>query len=53
MTIDERMERPTGLVEALAASVVAHDSRIESLIAAAAKHERAVEDVHKQWRNKS
>jgi hypothetical protein len=33
MTIDERMERLTGIVESLAASVVAHDNQIESLIA--------------------
>jgi hypothetical protein len=33
------MERLTGIVEALAASVVAHDNQIESLIAVAGKHE--------------
>jgi hypothetical protein len=45
MTIDERMERLTGIVEALAASVVAHDNRIEFLIAMAERHERALEDM--------
>jgi hypothetical protein len=49
MTIDERMERLTGIVESLAASVVAHDTQIESLIAVAEKHERAIEDMSKQW----
>jgi len=50
-------------VDTLAATVVAHDGQIESLIAvaeqqggriqalitAAEKHERAIEDMHKQW----
>jgi hypothetical protein len=49
MTIDERMERLTGIVEALAASVVAHDNQIESLLVIAEKHERAIEDMGKQW----
>jgi len=43
------MERLTGIVESLAASVVAHDNQIESLIAVAEKHERAIEDMSKQW----
>jgi hypothetical protein len=33
MTIDERVDRLTGIVESLAASVVAHDEQIEKLIA--------------------
>jgi hypothetical protein len=63
MTTDERIERLTGIVDTLAASVVAHDAQIESLIevaekqgtriqaviTAAEKHERAIEDMHKQW----
>jgi hypothetical protein len=49
MTIDERMDRLTGIVEALPASVVAHDNQLESLIAVAEKHERAIEDMRKQW----
>jgi hypothetical protein len=57
------IDRLTGIVDALAVSVVAHDSQIESLITvaeqqggriqalitAAEKHERAIEDMHKQW----
>jgi hypothetical protein len=31
MTIDERLDRLTGVVESLAASVVHHNSRIEKL----------------------
>ena len=38
MTIDERLDRLTGVVEALAASVVARRSRIEALLQAAEKH---------------
>jgi hypothetical protein len=49
MTIDERMDRLTGIVEALAASAVAHDNQLEILIAVAEKHERAIEDMSKQW----
>jgi hypothetical protein len=49
MTIDERMERLTGIVESLAASVVAHDNQLEILITVAEKHERAIEDTRKQW----
>jgi hypothetical protein len=32
MTIDERLDRLTGVVESLAASVVEHDQQIENLI---------------------
>jgi hypothetical protein len=49
MTVDERMERLTGIVDSLAASVVAHDNQLEILIAVAEKHERAIEDMSKQW----
>lgn len=49
MTIDERMERLTGIVEALAATTVAHDNQIEALITIAEKHEKAIEDLHRQW----
>ena len=40
MTIDERLERLTGIVESLAASVVEHDDQIESLVKVAARHEK-------------
>ncbi len=42
MTTDERLDRLTGIVEALAASVVAHDNQIEALLRAAEKHEQEV-----------
>ena len=48
MTIDERMDRLTGIVEALAASAVAHDSRIVALMAIAEKHEKAIEDLRRR-----
>ena len=43
------MDRLTGIVESLAASVVAHDNQIESLLTIAEKHERAIENTRKQW----
>jgi hypothetical protein len=45
MTIDERLDRLTGVVETLAGAVVAHDSTIEALVGAAAAHSAAIE-VH-------
>jgi hypothetical protein len=38
MTTEEKIERLTGVVESLAASVVAHDNQIEKLIVIAEKH---------------
>lgn len=63
MTTDEQIERLTGIVGTLAASVAAHDNqieglitvaekqngRIQSLITMAEKHERAIEAMQKQW----
>jgi hypothetical protein len=37
MTTDEQLQRLTGIVDSLAASVVAHDNQIESLIKVAEK----------------
>jgi hypothetical protein len=45
VTLDERLDRLTGIVEALAASVVAHDGRIEALIQVAEKHEHSVANL--------
>ena len=39
MTTDERLDRLTGIVESLAASVVEHDDQIENLIKVAEKHQ--------------
>jgi chemotaxis regulatin CheY-phosphate phosphatase CheZ len=49
MTIDERLDRLTGVVEALAASVVAHDNQIEALIKVADKHAQEMADLRRQW----
>jgi ADP-heptose:LPS heptosyltransferase len=37
-TTDEKLERLTGIVDALAATVVAHDNQIDKLIIVAEKH---------------
>ncbi|HEX4135601.1 MAG TPA: hypothetical protein VHY84_13385 [Bryobacteraceae bacterium] len=49
MTTEEKIERLTGIVESLAASVVAHDSQIEGLIRVAEKHQRQMETLERQW----
>jgi hypothetical protein len=49
MTTDERIERLTGIVESLSASVVAHDSQIEGLIRVAERHQRQMEKLERQW----
>lgn len=49
MTVDERLDRLTGIVEALAASVVAHDSQIDALIKVAEKHAQEMADLRRQW----
>jgi hypothetical protein len=42
MTIDERLDRLTGIVEALAASVAARIIRIETLVQVLEKHEQVM-----------
>jgi hypothetical protein len=56
MTIDERLERLTTVVEPLAASVVEHDDQIGALIQVAEKHSEqfaetreAIATLEKQW----
>lgn len=49
MTIDERLDRFTGIVEALAASVIAHDNQIETLAKVAERHEREMKDLVLEW----
>ena len=44
MTIDERLDRLTGIVESLAASVVEHDDQIEMLIKVSEKHQKEMEE---------
>ncbi len=45
MTIDERLDRLTGVVEPLATSACARGHRIEALIEAAEKHEQEIKDL--------
>lgn len=45
MTVDERLDRLTGIVEALAASVVAHDNQIEALVKATETRQREMKDL--------
>ena len=47
MTIDERLDRLTGIVESLAASVVEHDDQIESLIEVAEKHQEEIRELRR------
>jgi uncharacterized protein (DUF3084 family) len=56
MSIDERLDRLTGIVESLAASVVARDDQIEAhtrqigaLIELAARHQKQIGNLEKQW----
>ena len=51
MTIDDRMDRLTGIVEALAGTVVAHDNQIEGLIAVAEKHDAQIAALAEQVAN--
>jgi peptidoglycan hydrolase CwlO-like protein len=47
MTIDERLDRLTGVVESLAASVVEHDDQIENLIKVAEKHQEEIRELRR------
>jgi peptidoglycan hydrolase CwlO-like protein len=47
MTIDERLDRLTGIVESLAASVVSHDDQIESLFKVAEKHQAEMAELRR------
>lgn len=49
MTTEERLDRLTGIVESLAASVVAHDAQIGDLIIIVEKHAEAIADMQRQW----
>jgi hypothetical protein len=48
MTTDERLDKLTTIVDALASSVVAHDNQIEALIRIAEKHEGIWRDLQRQ-----
>jgi len=45
MSIEERIDRLTGIVEALATTVVAHDNQIQSLIALGEKHQARLDQL--------
>ena len=45
MTTDERLDRLTGIVDALASSVVAHDNQIEGLIKVAEIQRGQIEEL--------
>jgi hypothetical protein len=49
MTIEERMERLTGIVEALAGTVVAHDNQIEALIQISEENAQNWKNLERQW----
>ena len=49
MTIEEKIERLTGIVEPLAASVVAHDNQIEGLIKVAEQQSALFDAIERQW----
>lgn len=49
VTTEEKIDRLTGIVEALAASVVAHDNQIEKLIEVAERQERSMASLERQW----
>jgi hypothetical protein len=45
LTIDERLDSLTGIVETLAASVVAHDHQIEALVKVAEENQEEIKDL--------
>ena len=48
MTVEEQLERRTGIVGDLADSVVAHDNQLDLLIKIADKHETAIQNLERQ-----
>jgi hypothetical protein len=49
MTIEERIDRLTGIVEALAGTVVAHDNQIEALIQISEENAQNWKNLERQW----
>lgn len=49
MTTEEKLDRLTGIVDALASSVVAHDNQIEALIKISEKHDKEIQAVIREW----
>ena len=48
MTIEERLDRLTGIVDALATTVVAHDNQIDGLIRFAEQQKQRLEELAKE-----
>jgi hypothetical protein len=49
MTIEEKLDRLTGIVESLAGTIVAHDNQLEVLIQVAEKHSAQIAGLERQW----
>jgi hypothetical protein len=49
MTTEEKIDRLTGVVESLAASVVAHDDQIEKLIDAGLQQKERIDQLVREW----
>ncbi|HEY7388531.1 MAG TPA: hypothetical protein VH640_08480 [Bryobacteraceae bacterium] len=49
MTVEEQLERLTGIVASLADTVVAHDNQLDILIKVAQKHAESIANLERQW----
>jgi hypothetical protein len=49
MTIDERLDRLTGIAESLPSTVVAHDNQIEALLRIAEQDEQMWRELQRRW----
>jgi len=49
MTIDERLDRLTNIVDTLASSVVAHDDQLEKLILLTERNSREIKEISRQF----
>jgi hypothetical protein len=49
VTTDERLDKLTGIVEAPAASLVAHDNQIEALVKVAESTSKEIKDLVHEW----
>ena len=49
MTVEEQIERLTGIVGALADTVVAHDNQIEKLIIAGQQQKDRIDQLVREW----
>jgi len=56
VTVDDQLQRLTGIVASLADTVVAHDNQIDQLIKVAEKHHlqlvelnKAISNLERQW----